>query len=125
MNASADYFLDQLRGLEGLRSRAMFGGTGLYRDGVFFAIIFRGRLYFRAAPATAGDFTSRGMRPFTPPRAPGKKRQTLSSYYEVPEEVIEDPAEAVRWARRAAAEAAALAAGRKRAVNSPRRPRPS
>ena len=43
---------------------------------------------------------------------PFKDRATIMSYYEVPEEVIEDPDELLRWAKKA--RAAALAAPRKR-----------
>lgn len=38
------YVLDQLAGLGGVSSRAMFGGRGLYFEGVFFGILFKGRL---------------------------------------------------------------------------------
>ena len=74
----------------------MFGGHGLYRGAVFFAIVHRGRLYFRTDDASRPDFAARGMAPFTP--GPG---QTLRNYYEVPADVLEDPGEAVRWARTA------------------------
>jgi len=74
----------------------MFGGHGLYQGAVFFAIVHCGRLYFRADDASRADFEARGMAPFTP--GPG---QTLRNYYEVPAEVLEDPGQAVRWARAA------------------------
>ncbi len=92
------FVLDQLRGLRGVESRAMFGAHGLYQGAVFFAIIHRGRLYFRTGDATRAGYEARGMSPFTP--GPG---QTLRRYYEVPADVLEDPAEAVRWARAAVA----------------------
>jgi DNA transformation protein len=96
------YVLDQLGGLPGVESRAMFGGHGLYCGGEFFAIIFRGRLYFRTSPATRPAYQASGMSAFRP-----SARQTLNSYYEVPAEVLEDAAEVARWAR------AAVAAGAK------------
>ena len=92
------FVLDQLGGLSGIESRAMFGGHGLYRNGTFFAIVFRGRLYFRTSEAKRPEFEARGMRRFRP-----SERQTLTSYYEVPGDVLEDPAEIARWARVAAA----------------------
>ena len=102
------FVLDQLRGLPGVESRAMFGGHGLYQGPDFFGIVHRGRLYFRVSDATRPDYEARGAAAFRPGPS-----QTLKRYYEVPADVLEDAAEAVRWAR------AAVAAGvlsRKRAA---------
>jgi DNA transformation protein len=107
------FVLDQLGGSPDVESRAMFGGHGLYRKGTFFAIVSRGRLYFRTNEATRPDYQARGMRPFRP-----SARQTLTSYYEVPAEVLEEPAEVARWAR-AAAVAAGRGAAAGRAKNRP------
>lgn len=76
----------------------MFGGHGFYQEGAFFAIVAAGRLYFRTSEATRGAYRERGMDAFRP-----GARQTLTSYYEVPPEVLEDPAELTRWARQAVA----------------------
>lgn len=92
------FVLDQLAEAGEIESRAMFGGHGLYRDGTFFAIVFRGRLHFRTSPATQPEYEARGMKPFRP-----NARQSLTSYYEVPAEVLEDAAELRRWAHAAAA----------------------
>ncbi|HEY3216544.1 MAG TPA: TfoX/Sxy family protein [Candidatus Eisenbacteria bacterium] len=95
-----DFVLDQLEGLGAVRARAMFGGHGLYLDESFFAIVYRGRLYFKTSDATRGDFQRLGMKPFRPNRG-----QTLGTYYEIPAAVLEDVAELSRWARRAASPA--------------------
>lgn len=100
-----DFVLDQLRDLGGVASRSMFGGYGLYSEGVFFGAVFRGQLYFKTDASTRAAYVERGMPAFRP-----NARQTLTSYYEVPPDVIEDAAELVAWARRAVA--VALAAGR-------------
>lgn len=95
-----DFVLDQLAALPGLRTRAMFGGHGLYRDEDFFGIVFGGRLYFSTDEASRAAYRERGMKPFRP-----GPNQTLGRYYEVPLEIAEDAAALVQWAR------AALAAG--------------
>lgn len=89
-----DYVLEQLG--DGVECRAMFGGHGLYRDGAFFAILFKGRFYLRTSPRTRKEFVERGMKPFRP-----NARQTLKSYYEVPADVVEDRGLLRRWADRA------------------------
>ncbi len=93
-----DYVLDQLRGLDDVECRAMFGGYGLYRGETFFGIIHRGRLYFKTDAGSRPAYVEAGMKPFRP-----SARQTLKSYYEVPVDVIEDEDQLVRWARTAIA----------------------
>ncbi|MEW6324436.1 MAG: TfoX/Sxy family protein [Nitrospirota bacterium] len=91
-----DFILDQLRGLTGVRSRPMFGGHGLYCDEVFFGILHNGRLYLKTDPASRSAYLEQGMAPFQP-----NARQTLTSYYEAPPEVLESPDRLCEWARRA------------------------
>jgi DNA transformation protein len=45
-----EFVLDQLNGLEGVASRPLFGGHGLYQGRTFFGIIFKGNLYFKTRP---------------------------------------------------------------------------
>ena len=91
-----DFVLHQLAGLTGLRGRAMFGGHGIYRGEDFFAIVYQGRLYFKTDAQSRAAYLERGMAPFRP-----NPRQALRSYYEVPLDLIEDPARLVEWARAA------------------------
>jgi DNA transformation protein len=91
-----DFVLDQLDGLRGVTCRAMFGGYGLYRGGVFFGIIHKSRLYFKTDETSRGAYAEHGMKPFRPNR-----RQTLKTYYEVPVEIIEDGNRLAAWATRA------------------------
>lgn len=92
------YVVEQLAALGEVEPRAMFGGYGVYHDGVFFAIVDGGRLFFKTDGASRAEYESRGMGPFRP-----TKEMTLRSYYEVPAEVLESPEELALWARRALA----------------------
>lgn len=93
----AAFVEDQLSDLDGVVAKRMFGGTGLYLDGVFFGIIYSDRLYFRVSEDTIDEYTRRKMKPFKP--FPGKSG--LRRYYEVPLEILESPVDLVRWARKA------------------------
>ncbi len=93
-----DFVLDQLRSLEGISCRSMFGGHGVYLGADFFGIVYDGRLYFKTDETTREKYRSRGMGPFAP-----SEKQVLKSYYEVPEEIVEDDERLVSWAREAAA----------------------
>lgn len=88
-----DFVLDQLATLHGVTNRAMFGGYGLYQDGIFFGIIHKGRLYFKVSPNTVGLYEEQGMTPFRP-----NAKQTLKSFYEVPIDIIEDAELLTTWA---------------------------
>ncbi|HMD72499.1 MAG TPA: TfoX/Sxy family protein [Steroidobacteraceae bacterium] len=98
-----DYVLEQLSALPGLTQRRMFGGIGLYCDGVIFAIIFDDVLYFKAGAANRTDFTSRGMGAFRPYK---NKPKISTTYYELPADILEDPEQCAVWARRCVASAA-------------------
>ena len=76
----------------------MFGGYGVYRQGVMFGLVAGDTLYLKTDAENAHAFRARGLAPFTYQRK-GELRST--SYYEAPESVMEDPADAARWARSA------------------------
>jgi DNA transformation protein len=92
------FILEQLtRALGDARARSMFGGVGVYRGELFFALMDDDALYFKVDEDTQGDFEARGMGPFRPFGDGGDAMR----YYEVPADVIEDQ-EALRgWAQRA------------------------
>ena len=92
-----DFVLEQLAGAKPLKTRAMFGGHGLYLGASFFGIVHKGSLYMRTDEATRPAYLAKGSRPFNP-----KGRQELHRYYEVPSEVLEDADELLVWARAAA-----------------------
>jgi len=104
------FVLGQLRDIEGLGCRAMFGGHGLYAGPTFFGILHDARLYLKTGEATVGEYQRRGMGPF---HAGG--HQVLKTYYEVPADVLENGERLGEWAA-AAVRCAAAGAGRRRAV---------
>jgi DNA transformation protein len=91
------YVLEQLERLGGVTPRRMFGAVGLYRDGVFFAVIDDDTLYFKVDDTTRPDYESRGMQPLRPYK---DKPDVSMSYYTVPVDVLDDSEELVTWARR-------------------------
>ncbi len=52
-------------------ARRMFGGAGLYRDGLMFALVFDGVIFLRVDAASIPDF-EREPRPRTKAKQPGK-----------------------------------------------------
>lgn len=97
MDASfRDFVLDQLRELEGLEARRMFGGYGLYAKDVFFGILSGDNCYFRTDEKSRKEYQRLGMKPFSP-----SARQILKNYYQVPVDILEDQDKLCQWARTA------------------------
>src|SRR5690242_3543663 len=98
------FVLEQLnRAVPPVRARAMFGGVGLYAGDVFFALIADDALYLRADDTTRPEFESLGMQAFRPFEEHGP----VMSYYQLPEEILEDAERLREWAERAVAAARA------------------
>lgn len=101
MRAPGDFVshvLDLMAGWSGVSLRRMFGGYGLYHQGVHFALIADDTLYFKVDESSRRDFEAAGTRPFVYSR---KSKAVTLSYWEAPSELFDDPEEMVRWARRA------------------------
>ncbi len=94
----ADYVVEQMAGVGWVRARRMFGGHGIYIDGLMFALIADEQLYFKSDPLTVDHFKQRGLRPFT---YSAKGREVALAYYEAPSEVFEEAETMAQWTRRA------------------------
>ncbi len=82
-----DHVLDLLSHVEGVSARGMFGGFGLYKGSVMFALIADDVLYYKVGPANQPDYEEAGSEPFT---YSGKGKPIQMSYWQVPEDVLED-----------------------------------
>jgi DNA transformation protein and related proteins len=94
------YVLEQLALLRGVSSRRIFGGVGLYWDGLFFGLIDDDVLYLKVDDSNRSDYTARGMDAFRPFK---DKPLYSMTYFEVPAEVLEEAELLVRWARKSCA----------------------
>ena len=94
-----DFIKDQLAAFGPVTIRNMFGGAGVYADGVMFGLLADDVLYLKADAATAGAFEAEGMSPFT--YQPAGKPPVAMSYWEVPPGLLEEPDELAAWAREA------------------------
>lgn len=92
---------DVLGEIPGIVSKAMFGGYGIYKDGVIFAIIAESKLYFKVDDQTELKFKERGSKQFTYTMPPGKK--LAMSYWLLPEEIMENREDLPAWVAEAVA----------------------
>ncbi len=97
--------------------RRMFGGLGAFRDGRMFAIVAGGELYMKTDSESRGMFEEAGAAPFVYEAA---DRQVTTSYWRLPAEAFDDPAELERYTLLAleAAARADAAKARRRSVRT-------
>jgi DNA transformation protein and related proteins len=93
----ADHVCDMLSRLGPVVARSMFGGFGIYLDGLMFALIADEVLYLKADTASKGPFEDAGMAPFKP----WEHKPMVMPYWEVPAEVMDDPDALSAWGRAA------------------------
>lgn len=97
-NSFQMFVLEQLhRAMASVRSRRMFSGVGIYAGDVFFALIHDDAVYFKTDVSTRVDFEARGMPPFRPAGDGGRSM----GYYQIPEDVLENPETLRVWADKA------------------------
>jgi DNA transformation protein and related proteins len=67
--------------------KRMFGGLGIYREGVMFALVADGRLYMKVDEIALPLFEKAGGKPFT---YGAKMDMTITSYWSAPSDVVDD-----------------------------------
>jgi DNA transformation protein len=93
------YVVEQLTCVGHVHPRRMFGGAGLYCDGLFFGLVADDVLYFKVDDSNRADYEAEGMGPFQP--YPDKSY--VMQYYEVPVDILESPPTLRDWAAKALA----------------------
>lgn len=78
-----------------ISSRKMFGGHGIYHDGIMIALVADDTLYLKADATTEKLFIDYDLKPFEYDK--GDKKIKMS-YYLAPEEIYDDPEAASYWA---------------------------
>lgn len=112
MSGFNDFVLELFEGLGPVRIRRMFGGAGVYAGETMFALIDDEVVYLKTDEPLRAELQAEGSQPWIYSRAPGKWEET--SYWRLPEAALDDPDEAVAWARKALAVAEAKAAANPR-----------
>ena len=92
------FVLEQIgRVAPAVTARAMFGGVGIYSEGLFFALMAGETLYLKVDDGNRADFEAAGTGPFRP----FDDDAHVMQYYELPADLLED-ADALRpWVDKA------------------------
>jgi DNA transformation protein and related proteins len=83
--------------------RRMFGGAGIFAEGLMFGLVFDGAIFLKVDAASIPDFEREGCTPFvyTRARSRGRVGRHSLSYWRMPERLYDDPDELAAWAGRA------------------------
>lgn len=92
------YVADLMQSIGSVSARGMFGGHGIFLDGLMFALVADSILYLKVDKETEDSFKDKGLDPFTYSK---QGKEFKMSYYQAPEETLEDADEMNFWAQKA------------------------
>lgn len=123
MTAKADALIQRLETnltpLGAFRSRAMFGGRGLYLDDVFFGLIAYDTLYLKTDEENRGGYLKAKSKPFCFEST--RKGLVTTSYWQCPADALKDGRKLRRWIGKAFEAARRVKAAKpKRAARKPK-----
>ncbi|NQY73692.1 MAG: TfoX/Sxy family protein [Candidatus Margulisbacteria bacterium] len=93
-----EYIWEQFSFLGSITIRKMFGGAGIYLDSVMFGLVDQDTVYLKADKSTIPEFEALGMGPFI---YKAKGKPVRISYYQLPEDILEDQDQLTLWAEKA------------------------
>ena len=92
---SINFILDQLKTLDPVHPKRMFGGVGFFKEGKMFGMLNnRGTFLLKVDHTNESDYLDRDMAPFSHE----KNKTSKMPYYEVPLDVLENSGELSIWA---------------------------
>ncbi len=92
----AAHIIDLLDAFGPCEARRMFGGVGIFHQGLMIALIADGSLYLKADQQTRPLFEQHGSQAF---RYFKKEKECKLSYFLVPEDFFEEQNACIHWAR--------------------------
>ena len=104
------YVVDLMQSIGPVNAKSMFGGFGIFLNGIMFGLIADSVLYLKVDKETESDFKKLGLDPFLYIK---KGKEIKMSYFQAPEGVMDDEEEMNLWATKAY-NAALRAASKKR-----------
>jgi DNA transformation protein and related proteins len=94
-----DHLMDRLAPLGTPSYKFMFGGYGIYLDGLMMGLVSNDVLWLRTDDENRPDYEARGIKPFQPMSKNGP--MGVMPYYTVPDDILDDQDDFVEWAKKA------------------------
>ena len=92
-----EFLIEQMAGFGPVTIHPMFGGAGVMRDGLMFALIDDEVLFLKADDETKTAFVAENLSQFTYIAKGGKTMEM--AYWRIPERCLDDPDEMALWCR--------------------------
>jgi len=115
MSSFLDYIHEVFEPFGPVTTRPMFGGHSIFHDGLTFALVDEDILYLKADAKSIHLFEDKNLPRFT---FEMKGKLGSMNYYQAPDEMFEDPENALYWAT-IAFEAALRAKAKKKPKKKP------
>jgi len=90
-----DRWVELFAPVDGVTLRRMFGGLGVFRRGIMFALVSDDILYLKADDANLAAFKAEGSGPFV---YDGMGKPHAMPYWRVPDRLLDEPEEFRDWA---------------------------
>ena len=104
------YLVELMQTIGPVYAKAMFGGHGIYLHGLMFGLVEKGTLYLKVDKESELEFKQLGLEAFTYNK---KDKVVKLSYFQAPDEAMEDSEEMNTWANKAYSAALRSAAKKK------------
>jgi DNA transformation protein and related proteins len=114
------FVLELLAPLGPISARRMFGGVGLFHNGMMFGLIARDELFLKVGDSNRPMYEAAGEAPFSYDTRHGSN--TIGSYWRCPPELLDDPPTLQAWARQAIEAAVIAARAKPKALRKRRAP---
>ena len=88
------YIADLLQGIGPVAAKPMFGGFGMFLDGLMIGLIADNTLYFKVDNESSAEFEAQGLEPFTYFK---QNKPMQLSYWQAPEECLDNSDVMLEW----------------------------
>ena len=92
------YVVELMQSIGPVRYKKMFGGYGIFLEDLMFGLVANNILYLKVDKETENAFKEKGLEAFTYDK---KGKKINLSYFQAPEETLEDSNEMNVWANEA------------------------
>lgn len=98
-----DFVCELFAGLGVISVKKMFGGAGVYTEGLMFGLLAEDAIYIKTDTALKAELIQEGSGPFvwTPANGPRAGEKVEMGYWRLPDAALDDAELAVAWGRKA------------------------
>lgn len=105
------YVVELMQTMGPVQAKGMFGGHGIFLEGLMFGLVADNTLYLKVDKETEDEFKQQELEAFTYHK---QGKEYKMSYYQAPEETLEDSEQMNHWANKAYAAALRTAAKKRK-----------